>query len=402
MSQTTVPDAAQFASLVRPDRLRGRLEALVQTASENPPGEELEAARLVTRYCEELGLAATAHECEPDRPSIVARWEGDPGPTVGYCSHIDVVPAGDHALWEHAPFAAEIADGRMYGRGTADAKGPIAAVLEAVAVLREAGFTPRGTLELELVSDEETMGFKGAGYLVDEEIVSPDVAVVGEPTSLRVVHAQRGATWWRIATRGVAGHGSAPERGVSAIRHMAELVLQLEQTLPDIAHPVLGGPSINVGTIQGGAKVNIVPAACLIEVDRRTIPDESADDVRGQIEEAIARARRRFPDLEADVELAFFSRPFEVPIDAPIVTAVAGAVSEVMGHEAELIGFRGASDARFLFEAGAEVVVCGPGDIGLAHTARESIDLEELQRAAVVYALAFARLLAPADTSGPA
>jgi succinyl-diaminopimelate desuccinylase len=395
VSQTTAPGAAQFESLIRPDRLRGRLADLVSVASENPPGRELEAARLVTAYCEDLGLTTTAHECEPDRPSIVARWEGDPGPTVGYCSHIDVVPAGDHSLWEHPPFAAAVLDGRMHGRGTADAKGPIAAALEAVAMLREAGFRPQGTLELELVSDEETMGFKGAGYLVEQKIISPDVAVVGEPTSLRVVHAQRGATWWRIRTRGVAGHGSAPERGVNAIRHMAELVLQLEETVPDVVHPILGGPSINVGTIQGGAKINIVPASCVIEVDRRTIPGESADDVRGQIEEAIERARRRFPDLEAHVELAFFSRPFEVPTDAAIVAAVAGAVSEVIGRDADLIGFRGASDARFLFEAGAEVVVCGPGDIGLAHTARESLDLDELERAAVAYALAFARLLSP-------
>ncbi|MGH2788104.1 MAG: M20 family metallopeptidase [Actinomycetota bacterium] len=398
VSQTSAPTGAQFASLVRPDRLRDRLAELVGVASENPPGNELKAALLVSRYCEELGLATAAHECEPDRPSIVARWEGGDGPTVGYCSHIDVVPAGDHSLWEGDPFAAEVVDGRMHGRGTADAKGPVAAALEAVTILMEAGFAPTGTLELELVSDEETMGFKGAGYLVDRGIISPDVAIVGEPTSLRVVHAQRGATWWRIATHGVAGHGSAPERGVNAVRHMAELVLRLEETVPDLSHRVLGGPSINVGTIQGGAKVNIVPASCVIEVDRRTIPDETADDVRDQIERAIGLARKRFPDIRADVELSFFSRPFEVATDAPLVTTVAGAVGEVTGRDAELIGFRGASDARFLFEAGADVVVCGPGDITLAHTARESIDLDELQRAAVVYALAFARLLSPADT----
>ena len=397
VSQTIVPGAAQFAALVRPHRLRERLARLVAAASENPPGVELEAARLVEGYCAELGLVTAAYECEPDRPSIVARWAGGPGPTVAYCSHIDVVPAGDHSLWEHPPFETAIVDGRVHGRGTADAKGPIVAALEAVAVLKEAGFEPQGTLELELVSDEETMGFKGAGYLVEQKLVAPDVAIVGEPTSLRVVHAQRGATWWRITTRGVAGHGSAPERGVNAIRHMAELVLQLDETMPDIAHPVLGGPSINVGTIEGGAKINIIPASCVIEVDRRTIPGESADDVRAQIDAAVERARGRFPDIDVDVELAFFSRPFEIATDAPIVTAVAAAVSEVIGRDAELVGFRGASDARFLFEAGAEVVVCGPGDISLAHTARESLDLVELERAAVAYALAFARLLAPRD-----
>ena len=132
--------------------------------------------------------------------------------------------------------------------GSSDAKGPIAAAIEAVEMLRAAGQPVAGTLELELVADEETMGHFGAGFLVEEGLIHPNVAIVGEPTSLRVVLAQRGASWLRIKTRGKAAHGSAPERGRSAILHMAEIVLHLEETLPDITHPVVGGPSINVGT----------------------------------------------------------------------------------------------------------------------------------------------------------
>jgi succinyl-diaminopimelate desuccinylase len=388
-----MPSAAQFGPLVDRDRLVGWLQELVRTESENPPGNELEAAGLVASYCEELGLEVEKHEAERGRPNIVARWEGGPGPTLGYCSHIDVVPAGDRALWGTDPYAAEIAGGRLHGRGSGDAKGPIAAALEAVLVLRAGGFEPAGTLELELVSDEETTGFKGAGYLVERGIIGPDLAIVGEPTSLRVVRAQRGATWWSLTARGVAGHGSAPEKAVSAIRHMAEIVLRLEETVPEIDHPILGGPSINVGTIRGGEKVNIVPASCVVEIDRRTVPGESEASVRASIEEAIELARRRFPEIDASLDLAFFGRPFEIERGARIVTEVAASVGEALGRPAELIGFRGASDARFLFEAGAEVVVCGPGDISLAHTARESVDLDEVERAALAYALAFSRLL---------
>jgi acetylornithine deacetylase/succinyl-diaminopimelate desuccinylase-like protein len=283
----------------------------------------------------------------------------------------------------------------MFGRGSSDAKGPIAAALEAVAILRSLSTDIAGCLELELVADEEAMGFKGAGYLVEQGIVSPDVAIVGEPTSLRVVRAQRGACWFRVITRGVAGHGSAPERGVNAIKHMAEIVSHLEDTLPDISHPVLGGPSINVGTIRGGEKVNVIPASCIVEVDRRSIPQESKEDVEASIAVAIDRARERYPDLDASFEMAFYGKPFEMDERAPIVSTTASAVTDAIGSEAELVGFRGASDARFLAEAGTEVVVLGPGDITLAHTARESIDLAELERGAVAYALAFARLLAP-------
>jgi acetylornithine deacetylase/succinyl-diaminopimelate desuccinylase-like protein len=229
---------------------------------------------------------------------------------------------------------------------------------------------------------------------VDTGVIKPDIGIIGEPTSLKVVRAQRGACWFRIVTRGVAGHGSAPERGVNAIKHMAEIVSHIEETVPDIVHPVLGGPSINVGTIRGGEKVNIIPASCVIEVDRRSVPPETEESVIASVQAAVDAARVRYPELDATVELAFYGAPFEVPEDARVVKEAVAAVGEVTGTDAEIVGFRGASDARFLSEGGADVIVCGPGDITLAHTARESIDIEELAQGAIAYATAFARLLA--------
>jgi acetylornithine deacetylase/succinyl-diaminopimelate desuccinylase family protein len=384
---------ADFATSSDRDRLIDRLGQLVRTPSENPPGEEAAVASLTSALCKDLGLEVEEHEAEPGRPSIVARWRGSPGPTLCYCSHIDVVPAGDPGLWSRDPYSGAIEDGRMHGRGSSDAKGPVAAALEAVAILEGAGWEPAGTLELALVADEETMGFKGAGYLVEQKVLDPDVAIVGEPTSLRVVRAQRGASWFRLTTRGLAGHGSAPERGINAIKHMSEVVLHLEDTLPDVSHALLGGPTISVGTIRGGEKVNIIPAGCMIEVDRRTVPGETKESVIAGIQQAVDRASERFPDLDADLELAFFAEPFEVGAGAPVVRSAVDATSAVTGREVDVIGFRGASDARFLFETGCDVIVWGPGDITLAHTARESIDLDELEQGALAYAHAFARLL---------
>jgi succinyl-diaminopimelate desuccinylase len=396
VSQTQAPRSADFAPYLDRDRLIDRLRTLVRIPSENPPGNEAEVAAVVAGMCSSLGGEVSEHAAEANRPSIIARW-GSGGRVVSYCSHYDVVPAGDHSLWQFDPFEAHIEDGRMHGRGSGDAKGPIAAAIEAVAMLRSAGYPRIGTLELDLVADEETMGFKGAGYLVDQGIVRPDVAIVGEPTSLRVVHAQRGACWLRLTAHGVAAHGSQPERGVNAIAHMSEVIGRLQETLPQVSHPVLGGPTLSVGTIAGGAKVNIVPASCVVEVDRRTIPGESKESVLAQVDEAIDAARSRYPDLNLNVDVMFESNPFEVPRDSAIVRGISGAVEDVAGRPAELVGFRGASDARFLFEAGSDVVLCGPGDIALAHTARESIDLAELERGALVYAVAFANLLEAAE-----
>ncbi len=386
--------ASQFSELLDREQLIDRLVAMVREPSENPPGEEARVAALVASQCRDLELAVEVHELEKGRPNVVARW-GTGKRVVGYCSHFDVIPAGDHELWGQDPYGAKIVDGRMHGRGTSDAKGPIAAALEAVAILRRSGFEPAGTLELAFVSDEETMGLIGAGYLVEQELIRPDVAIVGEPTSLRVVHAQRGACWFQITTRGLAGHGSAPERGRSAIKHMAEIISHLEACLPKVNHEVLGSPSINAGTIHGGTKVNVVPASCVVEVDRRSVPPETRESIIESIEAAVTKAAKRFPDIDAAVELQFYGEPFELAAGARLVQDVAAATGAATGRPPELIGFRGASDARFLAQAGADVVVCGPGDISLAHTARESIDLEELERSAVAYALAFERLLGP-------
>lgn len=375
------------------DRLVGRLQALVREESENPPGREAGAARLVQGFCEDLSLDIEVHEAEQGRPNVLARWHGGEGPTLGYCSHIDVVPAGDPGLWDSDPYSAEVRGGRLFGRGSSDAKGPIAAAIEAVAILKAAGVAPHGTLELELVSDEESGGFKGAGYLVREKLIHPDLAIVGEPTALRVVRAQRGIAWSRITTRGLAAHGSAPERGVNAIYHMAEIVRELVASVPDTKHPVVGNPTLSIGTIHGGEKLNIIPASCAIEIDRRTIPGETNEDIIGQFEAAVARARTVYPEIDAVVEIVDSGAPFEVDESSPLVRSMADAVAEVTGAGAEIIGFRGASDARFIADSGVDVIVFGPGDITLAHTARESIDLEELERGALAYALAFARLL---------
>ncbi len=387
------PSAADIAPLVDRDRLVGRLAELVRTPSENPPGEEARAAALVAGMCEDIGLDVTSHELEPGRPSIVARRSFGPGPTLCFCSHIDVVPAGEPALWASAPYGAEVVDGRMHGRGSSDAKGPVAAALEAAQILLGSGFDLDGTLELALVADEEAMGFKGAGFLIDQKLLSADAVIVGEPTALRVVKAQRGPCWMRIITRGRAAHGSQPERGVNAIMHMAEIVLRLEETLPDITHDIVGAPSINVGTIHGGSKVNIVPASCIAEIDRRSIPGETRESVVASIQAAIDLAKKRYPDIDATIDLPAFGEPFEVPDGSPLLEEVVGSISDARGAPAEVVGFRGSSDARFFAEAGLDVVVCGPGDITVAHTAREYIALDELELGAVAYAVAFGRLL---------
>ncbi len=387
------PSAPVLTDQIDDVALASLLAQLVRAESENPPGNEARAGEVAAERCAQLGLDVELHSFQADRPNVIARWGTGSGPVVGYCSHIDVVPAGDRASWERDPYGAEVADGRMHGRGTSDAKGPIAACLAAVAALQASGFEPRGTLELALVSDEEAGGFAGAAQLIEKGVTRPDVAIIGEPTKLKVVHAQRGIAWSRITVHGIAAHGSAPERGRNAIMHMTEILRALEPALPALTHPIVGGPTVNVGTIWGGDKVNMIPALCVVEIDRRTVPGETQEDILAWMEAAIGVARERYPDLDARPEIVSWGSSFEVASDARIVRVLSDAARAATGIDAELIGFRGTSDARFFAEAGAEVAVFGPGEIALAHTARESIDLDELRHGALAYALAFADLL---------
>ena len=386
-------DAALSRDLLERDELIDTLASLVRARSENPPGDEAVAAELAAARCRELGLEVSLYEGEPGRPSVVARWGDGAGPVVTYCSHIDVVPAGNPDLWEHDPYEAIVADGSMHGRGTSDAKGPCAAALQGVAIMRRAGLSFPGTLVLSFVADEESGGFKGAAPLVERGVLGGDVAIVGEPTSLRVVRAQRGIAWLKVITHGRAGHGSAPERGVNAIKHMAEVISQLEATIPDIEHPLLGRPTVSVGTIHGGDKLNMIPAHCVIEIDRRIVPGEDQASMLTTIDDAIKLARDRYPEIDSEVQVVGFGEPFETPADSRLVRTAVAAITEVSGAPSQVTGFRGASDARFFAAGGSEVIVCGPGDISLAHTARESIDLDQLATGAAAYALLFARLL---------
>lgn len=387
----TVPTRRSDEVLDR-QRLTETLAHLVSFPSENPPGDEGEVAEATAALCSELGLEVALHADQPGRPSVVARLVKGEGPTVTFCSHIDVVPAGDPKLWDESPYGAEVSEGRMHGRGTSDAKGPCAAALEAVRIIQELDLPLAGTLELAFVADEESGGFHGAAPLVRDGVVGGRAAVIGEPTSLRIVRAQRGIAWTRITTRGRAAHGSAPERGVNAIRHMTEVIARLDETLPDIEHPLLGRPTLNVGTISGGTKLNIIPAECTIELDRRIVPGEDEASAIASIEEAIALARDTFPDLDAEVTVVGSGAPFEIAEDAELVQAAVDAVRN-RGREPEIVGFRGASDARFFADAGADVIVFGPGDITVAHTAHESIDLDELADGALAYVDLFARML---------
>ncbi len=366
---------------------------LVRAPSENPPGDERAVAEASQELLGRLGLGVDFVEPLPGRISTISSW-GEGPKTLLFNGHYDVVPAPDPETWPFPPYAAEVSEGRLYGRGSTDMKAGIAACLAAVSALKRAGLHPNGKLLMHLVADEEALGTHGSKYLVANGYCEGVTeALVGEPTDMHLVPAERGAVWLRIITKGRSAHGSTPHLGVNAISHMTRVIEAVNGIRFRKLHEMLGGPTINVGTIHGGQKVNMVPDRCEIEIDRRTIPGETVAEVVGELEQAIEPLRGDIENLDVHIEVDDFAEASQTPAG----TSLVGFLDEARGKfgiEGSEIGYSGATDARFLINQGKiPTIVFGPGNVLLAHTTGEYVEVEQLAQATRAYAYAFARFL---------
>ena len=389
---------SELAGLVREhvstDEVVEILRDLVRVPSVNPPGDETEIAKVTESWLTRLDLPSSFVTPLPKRTSTISSWGGDDGKTLIFNGHYDVVPVPDPDDWEHPPFAAEVADGKVFGRGTCDMKAGIAACLGAVSALQRAGLRPKGKLLMHFVADEEALGTHGTRFLVEHGHCDGGTeGLVGEPTNMHLVTAERGAVWLRILTHGVSAHGSTPQLGVNAIEHMAAVIHAVKGMRFRKLHEMLGGPTVNVGTITGGSKINMVPATCEIEIDRRTIPGETAEEIVAEFEAALDNARAEIPELNAQIVVDDSAEPSETQPGTSIVDLVTEA-RDLFSIDGSEVGYSGATDARFMINQGkVPSLVFGPGDPLLAHTTNEYVAIEQLVDATRAYAFAFARFL---------
>jgi succinyl-diaminopimelate desuccinylase len=367
-------------------------QALVSSASENPPGAEVAVAEVAGQYLKRLGFTVARYNSPAGRPNLVAT-RGKGIPHLVWQGHLDVVPAGEADQWPYPPFSGILAEGRLWGRGSCDMKGGIASCFGAIAALDRARLTLPGRLDVQLVSDEEAMGKHGASHLFGLGLMRATGCIVGEPTDLRMQFHERGAMWLRARIHGIAAHGSQPHLGVSAILSMAEALLALERSLPDIEHDLLGRPTINVGTIAGGSKVNMVPDLCAIEIDRRTLPSESNLRVLHDVEEAFKACLANHMGAWSEIEVLNQADPMRASPTSRVARAVERAAIEVTRVRPTRSGCLGFTDARFFHQAGTPVVLYGPGTAADAHTSHESIRVDAMVTAARVYASAFVKFL---------
>lgn len=385
----------------------GTLAALVRIESVGPAfggpaGGEARVMAWAQEFLQKLGIDSELRDALPGRPNLYAKIAGkDPSRSLLFETHVDTVSTKGMTI---DPVGAEIRDGRMWGRGSTDAKAQVASMLHAIRAIVADGITPSVNLELVLAVDEES-GFGGVRALV-REIQNRDEksegkiigAVVGEPTGLSVVTSHKGSQRIQIEVKGRAAHSALPQLGVNAIHHAGILVQAIEgdyaAQLARREHPLVGCPTINVSMIEGGTQINLVPDSARIQVDRRTIPGETKESVRAELEGVLAGVAGRVPDFQAVLHDPFLIDPcLETDPNDPLARRAVG-LSAAFGRSAEPIGVSYCTDGSKLTEIGVPTIVVGPGSIEQAHTADEWMDLEELALGA-----AYHRELMAADWS---
>ena len=365
-----------------------QLADLVRIDSTNPTlvpdgAGEAAVAEVVAAAMRDLGLEVDVWAPAPGRPNVVGVLPGTGGGrSLMLNAHTDTV--GVEGM--DAPFTPRVEDGRMYGRGTQDMKGSLAAQLAAVRALRAADEALDGDLIVAAVIDEEHKS-RGTAAVVDR--YDADGAVVTEPTDLELALAHKGFAWIDVETRGRAAHGSRPDEGIDANMHMGRVLARLDDLEQELrrrdGHRLVGAPSLHAPQIEGGTASSVYAARCRLRVERRTVPGETGEDALGEVQEILDDRAAADPAVDASCSLSFSRRPFEADPDGAVAEAVRAATAAVRGEAPPDVGQTFWTDAALLAEAGTETVVLGPVGAGL-HTTEEWVDLDSVVALAEILA----------------
>lgn len=310
----------------------------------------------------------------PGRENLFMTIENGRGPSLMLNGHTDTVSIEG---MEIEPFSGDVRDGRLYGRGSADMKGPLACMLMTLLALKENPNGWQGRLTVSFVVDEEVR-FSGALKMMSQH-TDYDYAIVGEPTNLNVLRGCKGVLRFKLGATGLSAHSSTPEKGRSAIVAMAEAVLALEDffgsELAGHNLPHFGPSTGSVGLIRGGSGINIVPEAAHIEVDVRLIPGQVGRDTWHKIQETVRESSHRVPGIAWQFDSdPFIDEAYETPADHRLVTTVC----DTLGRSGSNVALY-TCDASKISRAGVPSIILGPGDIADAHTANESVAVKDLE-----------------------
>jgi succinyl-diaminopimelate desuccinylase len=369
--------------MIKKDRLIRTLQALIRINSENPSGTEHKIASWVSGYLGKLGLSCSQHVFKKDRPNVIARIKGESADSsrssLLITPHLDTVPAGKG--WRYDPFAGRIIGSRIYGLGATDCKCNLAVALETIHSLRE----ERAVLGYDLVfaatADEESGSTYGLIPLMRKGMLNVDAAVVLDADDFEVIVAQKGLIHMKLSVQGKRAHGAYPWLGINAIDLMARILSGLKKYRFKVVrkNAYLRQPTINVGTIRGGDKVNIVAGWCECELDFRFLPGMSAQAIIADVKRLVRSIARN-----SAVKIEGIQKPYEIDRSHPLVRAYLGALRDRAGRRAAVHGSEGATVITFFQERGIPAIATGFGCSGCAHMVNEYVTVDNLYQGGLV------------------
>lgn len=367
---------------------------LIRIPSVAPPLQLGEIAEVVFRELAGYGLSPVVDGDSGEgwaRPNVLASV-GEGAPVLLLTAHTDVVPPADPAQWRHPPFAAVVEDGLLYGRGAADTKASLGAMMAALRAVVRSKLPLAGKVVLAAwAGDEwrppEARWFNGLAYLAEAGRLRADAGIFGEPYDLRICCASRGRVWFRVEVGGESTH-SATGKGINAILNGVK-VIDAVYGIGVGEHPVLGRDTINVGTIEGGVQPNIVPDSCRLTFDIRFGPPRGTRDIEGEVRAAVEALRSDPTFLLRELTVTERREPIAFPDSGPLVTALRAA-GRAVGRELALGGALSFGDIADWKDAVGlrEACLFGPGQTAQAHAVNEHVAVADLTAAVRIYAAA--------------
>lgn len=363
------------------------LQELIHQRSDYPPGDCRAVLQVIIEKLQQENVPFQLHTRRENQPNLIATL-GDPTarPCLMLHAHIDTVPAGDEARWSSPPFAAEISDGKIVGRGAGDDKGSVAAQVVAFLSLARSNLPLQGCVKLVIVADEESGGNYGTRWLHQQGLLATDFLVVGEQTNNQVAIAERVACGIDLTVYGKSAHGAMPWAGENAILKTARALAWLqEQYFPVLEQrrvSVLPPATLNIGRISGGIQWSIVAEQCKVEMDRRLLPGETREmameEIRQSLDEFSRNVEPLLYELFSQGEVA---GNINTPADDPFVTIANKALADLVGAERPLTGYAQTSDGRWFARDGIPIILFGPSDPAVAHATDEFIFIDQLEEA---------------------
>jgi len=377
---------SKFAKHVNRDEIIQIVCDLVRQDTVNPPGNEYLCKEIVSHCISQLGMEISYYEKQPGRTNVVGRI-GRGAKSIGFVSHMDVVPPGELDQWDTPPFEPTIKDGRIYGRGTLDDKGSFACAYSACKAFLAEHPDFDGSIYLIAAADEEVGSELGIIYLVEECGLKFDVAIIPDGGRMDLsIYGEKGILLVEIESAGIQAHGSTPQLGRNAIIPLAEAIAEIKSLdLGANFDRAFDGWTMNVGTIQGGSSSNTVPSRASATIDFRLPAGINKEQVLARLEEKIAAVRRRSQDADLKVRVLHESEPHLSDKNSIIIRSFDTAARR-LGLPMSYETFGGNTVAKNLFFAGITSVVHYPGDDKLAHVPNEFVIIDELVLGSALYA----------------